>query len=529
MPPVKLYNKVCVGIHLFVVMKMNKLNSVLAFLMCFGGLLASAQPAFIKDSLDIYVQREMQRWQVPGLAIAIVKDGKVVVEKGYGVRAFGKPEKVDEHTLFQIASNSKAFTGVALAWLNYDKRIGLDEKVTKYMPSFALYDSISTQLCTVRDLLCHRLGTMTFQGDFLNWNSNLTRAEIIAGLSRTKPVYPFRYKYGYSNAGFITAGELIPLVTDTSWDDFLRYRMFEPMGLKRTSTRYEAMKSDANACTPHTLVHGKITPISLANIDNMGPSASINSCVADMKFWLMLQLNMGKLNDKQIIPAPVLMEARKSNIVVNDVYSKNFKTKHFSTYGLGWSQYDYEGRRVIEHSGGANGFVTKTEFIPEEQLGVIVYTNSDENSLYDALCKQVIEAYLNVSYRNVSELYFDGSKKGKEEREKEWKEIRDTIAQKQPTPVPLNAYVGRYKNELYGMVEIKLIKGKLTLHFEHHPHNIGQLEHVKDGRFLCTYSDITCGIEPFYAETTGDGKVNTIRVKVNDFIDYLSYEFKREQ
>lgn len=513
--------------YLFVLMKIPGYLGLQILLL---GLLMSAvnaQPTFITDSLDAYVQREMSRWQVPGLAIAIVKDGKVVVEKGYGVRTYGKPERVDEYTLFQIASNSKAFTGVALAWLHHEKRLSLEDKVTKYLPDFALYDTISTQLCTVRDLLCHRLGTMTFQGDFLNWNSNLTRSQIIAGLKRTKPVYPFRYKYGYSNAGFITAGEIIPVVTDTSWDDFLRYRMFEPMGLKHTFTRYADMRASNNSCTPHTLLRGKLTTIPLANIDNMGPSASVVSCVADMKYWLLLQLNNGRLNDKQIIPAPVLMEARKSNIVVNDVYSKNFKSKHFTTYGLGWSQYDYEGKRVIEHSGGANGFVTKTEFIPEEQLGVIVYTNSDENSLYDALCKQVIEAYLNVPYRNVSELYYQSGQQGREEREKELKAFRDSINQKQPTPLSLDAYVGRYRNELYGCVEIKRVKGKLEIYFEHHPDNIGHLEHVKDGRFLCTYTDITCGIEPFYAEVK-DGKVITVKVKVNNFIDYLTYDFVRE-
>ena len=167
---------------------------------------ALAQPAFVKDSLDAFITREMQRWQVPGLAIAIVKDGQVVVQKGYGVKQFDKPEsKVDENTLFQIASNSKAFTGTAVAWLNSEKRLSLDEKVTTYLPYFKLYESTSTDLCTVRDLLCHRLGTQTFQGDFLNWGSNLTRKQIVEGLSRTKPVHPFRYKYGYSNAGFITA------------------------------------------------------------------------------------------------------------------------------------------------------------------------------------------------------------------------------------------------------------------------------------------------------------------------------------
>lgn len=487
-----------------------------------------AQPGFVKDSLDAFITREMQRWQVPGLAIAIVKDGQVVVQKGYGVKQFDKPEsKVDENTLFQIASNSKAFTGTAVAWLNSEKRLSLDEKVTNYLPYFKLFESSSTDLCTVRDLLCHRLGTQTFQGDFLNWGSNLTRKQIVEGLSRTKPVHPFRYKYGYSNAGFIAAGEIILATTDTTWDDFLLHRFFKPMGMNRTSTTYAGMVNDNNACMPHTLVDGKLVKMPLTNIDNMGASASINSCVGDMKNWLLLQLNNGQFNGKQIIPAEVIAETRKSNMVVNDVNSKFFKSKHFATYTLGWQMNDYNGRRVIEHSGGANGFVTKTELVPEENLGVIVYTNTDVNSLYDALCKQVLEAYMGMPYRNVSEMYYNNSQKAKETTATKIKAIKDTIALKNKPTLKLSEYCGTFTNSLYGKVEVRLVKGKLQLFMEHHPNNIGKLDFINDNRFLCTYTDITCGIEPLSFKVENN-QVKSVTVKVADFIDYLSYEFVKD-
>ncbi len=487
-----------------------------------------AQPAFIKDSLDSFIKREMQRWQVPGLAIAIVKDGQVVLEKGYGVKQFDKPnDKVDENTLFQIASNTKAFTGTAIAWLDKENRLSLDEKVTTYLPYFKLYEPISTQLCNVRDILCHRIGTQTFQGDFLNWGSNLTRKQIVEGLSRTKPVNPFRYKYGYNNAGFITAGEIIYAVTDTTWDDFLVSRFFKPMGLKRTSTYHSNIANDNNASVPHTLVDGKLVKMPYTNIDNMGASASINSCVSDMKYWLLLQLNNGQLDGKQIIPANVIAETRKSNMIVSDVNSRFFKSKHFATYTLGWQMNDYNGRRVIEHGGGANGFVTKTEFIPEENLGVIVYTNSDANSLYDALCKQVLEAYLDMPYRNVSEMYYTNSQKNKQATAENLKAINDTIALKNKPSLKLTDYCGTFNNSLYGKAEVKLVKGKLQLHLEHHPNNIGMITHIANDRFLCTYTDVTCGVEPLSFKIENN-KVQSVTVKVADFIDYLSYEFIKE-
>jgi hypothetical protein len=260
------------------------------------------------------------------------------------------------------------------------------------------------------------------------------------------------------------------------------------------------------------------------NIDNMGPSASIYSCARDMANWLLFQLDSGRFDGKQIVPFSVLAETRKSNMISNDVNSRVFKTKHFSTYGLGWQSYDYEGRRVWEHSGGANGFVTKTEFIPEENLGILVYTNTDANSLYDALVKQVLESYLNVPYRNLSEMYFKSSQKSREAEQKELDSLQRVAQSKNKPSIDLQSYVGVYNNSFYGDAEVKLNKGNLTLHLSHHPNNIGSLAYLNNHEFLCTYSDVTCGVQvlPFKVE---DGLVKGLTIKVNDFIDYLSYDF----
>ena len=488
---------------------------------------AQAQPAFITDSLEIYIHREMERWQVPGLALAIVKDGKVVITKGYGIKDIKSKEPVDAYTLFQIASNSKAFTGTAIAHLHLQKKINLDEKVKKYMPQFALEDTIASELTTVRDLLCHRIGLGTFQGDFLNWGSQLSRQEIIAGLARTKAKNPFRYTYGYCNAAYITAGELIPIVSGKSWDNFIKESYFDPLQMKHTSTTYAAMLNDKNACTPHTLVKQNLVRLPLTNIDNMGPSASINSCAADMANWILMQLDSGKFNGKEVVPFSVIKETRKSNMIVSDASSKIFPSKHFVTYGLGWSSYDFHGKRVWEHSGGANGFVTKTEFIPEANLGVLVYTNTDANSLYDALVKQIIEAYLNAPYKNLSERYYLASLSGKIAAQKELDSLENISNKKIKTDLPLTEYTGIYTNSLYGNMQIKLENAGLKMYLSNHPNNIGILKHIGNNKFLCTYTDITCGIEvlPF---TVSDNTVKSIQVKVADFIDYEKYEFLKQ-
>ncbi|MEO8150053.1 MAG: serine hydrolase [Bacteroidia bacterium] len=487
---------------------------------------ASAQPAFITDSLDAYISRAMQQWQVPGLAVAIVKDGKVVLAKGYGVKDLKSNQKVDEYTLFQIASNTKAFTGTSIALLDNQKRISLDEKVTHYMPDFKLYDDCSTSLCTVRDLLCHRLGFETFQGDFLHWGCNLSRKELITNLRTLKPLLNFRYQYGYTNMGFVTAGELIPIVTDTSWEDFVRIHFFEPLQMKHTTTDFSKLVNDKNACKPYTLVDNKLVEMPYTGIENIGPCASINSCVSDMANWLIMQLDSGRFNGNRVIPWQALNETRTSQMNVGDVNSRLFPSKHFTTYGLGWEMYDYNGKKVIEHGGGANGFVTKTKFIPELGLGVIVYTNTDANSLYEALTVQVIDAYLGVPYRNISDLYYGRYKSFIDGENGQIASNRAIVAKDNKPELDLKNYTGTYHNSFYGDLEIKLEKNQLNIYFSHHPNNIGYLAYMNENKFLCTYSDVTCGVKvtPFKVE---NGKVKSVTIGVADFIDPYGYEFEK--
>ena len=186
-------------------------------------------PSFITDSLDKYIQEGMKNWDIPGLAIVVVKDGKVVVLKGYGVSDITTNQPVDANTLFMIASNSKLFTGTAIAQLEAQKKLSLNDKITKYFPEYRLYDSLSSELVTIRDMLSHRIGTKTFQGDFTFWNSALTRAEIMHKMRLLKPIGNFRQDYGYCNSCFMTAGEVIPKVTGRSWEQYVQDSLLTPL------------------------------------------------------------------------------------------------------------------------------------------------------------------------------------------------------------------------------------------------------------------------------------------------------------
>jgi CubicO group peptidase (beta-lactamase class C family) len=310
---------------------------------------------FIKDSLDIYIERGMKRWQVPGLAIAIIKDGKIVV---------AKPDRVDANTLFMIGSNSKAFTATSLSILESEKKLNLDDKITKWLPYFRLYDTLAGNDARIRDMLCHRSGLQTFQGDFTYWESNLTRKQVIERFGKNILKYPFRTKYGYCNAGFVTVGEVIPATTGIQWEHFVRERIFKAIGMNSTIALTSEMPLATNKATAHTIYGKKLMTIPFCSIDNLAAAGSISSSANDMAKWLQMQLDTGKVDGKQIIPKDAIMRTWEPQINTTLSKSRRFPSQ-FYNYCLGWLVRDYNGKRVYDHSGGVNGFVSNSTFIPE--------------------------------------------------------------------------------------------------------------------------------------------------------------------
>ena len=222
----------------------------------------ASTPRFISDSLNACIEQGMKDWNIPGLSIAIVKDGKVVMMKGFGVRDLETKAPVDENTLFMIASNSKLFTGTALSQLEYNRKINLDDKVSKYISGYSLYDKNTTDLVTIRDLLSHRIGTKTFQGDFIFWNGNLGRSAIINKMKLLKPGGVFRQSFGYCNSCFLTAGEIIPVVTGKPWEVYVYDSIVVPLGLSNTHMLTQGITQRNNVSKPYTTLYtGKLTEL----------------------------------------------------------------------------------------------------------------------------------------------------------------------------------------------------------------------------------------------------------------------------
>jgi CubicO group peptidase (beta-lactamase class C family) len=230
----------------------------------------------------------MRTFEVPGLAVAVVKDGEVVLTRGYGVRRAGEPAPVDAHTLFGIASNTKAFTAAALGILVDEGKIAWDDPVTKHLPWFQMYDPYVTREMTVRDLLCHRSGLGLGAGDLLFWPpSTFSREEIVQRLRFIKPAHGFRSKFAYSNLMFVAAGQVVAAVTGSSWENFVKQRIFGPLGMKSTQTSVKVFHPGDNVATPHSKVEGHLQAIPYTDIDNSGPAGAINSNVSDMSRWVM--------------------------------------------------------------------------------------------------------------------------------------------------------------------------------------------------------------------------------------------------
>jgi CubicO group peptidase (beta-lactamase class C family) len=329
---------------------------------------APAQPAPL-TGLDAWIEQEMQRWQIPGLAVAVVKDDSVVYARGFGVRRLGEPEPVDEHTLFGVASTTKAMTAAALALLVDEGRVSWDNPVVRHLPGFALSDPWVTRQVTIRDLLTHQVGVGRITGNRLRYLPNRSREEVIYRMRFHAFERPFRSGYVYSNVMYMVAGEVIPAVTGQSWDEFVQQRLFRPLGMTRSSTSFTAIADGENAAWPHQEIDGRVQPIPRRNFDVVGPAASVNTSVREMAQWIRLQLGEpGVYGGERLISEAAMREMYRPQVALG---GNPLEGSSFAAYGLGWSLSQRDGRWITQHGGATDGMNTTLVLVPAENLGVV--------------------------------------------------------------------------------------------------------------------------------------------------------------
>jgi CubicO group peptidase (beta-lactamase class C family) len=423
--------------------------------------------------LDAYYAKALKDWGVPGMSIAIVKDGKVIFAKGYGVKEAGKTEAPDENTLYAIASNTKAMTSAMIAQLVEEGRLGWNDKVRKYIPHFELYDPYVSSETTIRDLLSHRVGLGTFSGDMLWYRSTLSAEEIIKRVKHLPKAYDFRSGWGYSNVMYLTAGEVIKKVTGKSWGQNLNERILNPLGMTRSVWSTNDIQAKGNAASPHALIDGVQTPIAWENWETIAAMGGVISSVKDISNWMILNLNDGVYNGDTLFSKASrnMMWTPHNNFEVD--HTSSLKAAHFRGYALGWSVGDYYGRLRVGHTGGYSGMVSGVTLIPDEKLGIVVLTNGMK-SIFGPLINYTVDAFLKAPVKDWSAEALANAEKNKDTRVEDRKKSR--VPNTKPSVDPEN-YIGEYKADAYGKIFVTNDAGKFRITFEHTPDLSATLEH----------------------------------------------------
>ncbi len=426
--------------------------------------------------IDAYANTVMDTWHGPGMAIAIVKDGKVVLAKGYGVRELGKPDKVDENTLFAIASNTKAFTTASLAILVDEGKLNWNDKVSKYLPEFQMYDPWVTNELTIRDIVSHRSGLDTFSGDLLWYDTTYSTDEILRRVRYLKPVSSFRTRYGYQNLMFIAAGRVVEKASGMKWADFVRSRILTPLGMNRTTTSVRDMKD--NFAMPHNESGGTMRALPPGYLDDAIGAVRLNSTVADLSKWIRLQLGRGTFEGKKIFSEAQSWQMWQPNTLqpISEAASKNNPTRHFNAYAMGWGTYDYYGRKIVNHSGGLDGMLSYTVLIPEENVGFVVLTNN-ESPTFQIMMAKIRDMFVDAPKRDWNEEAKAQIAAGKAADADEAKKVDAAHVPNTKPSLATSAYAGTYTSQMYGDVTVAEENGKLVLRLGPAPNFVADLDH----------------------------------------------------
>ncbi len=432
-----------------------------------GSQIAQVRVPF-KD-LDRAIMSAMEAWKVPGLAMAIVKDGKVIYAKGFGYRDIEKKAPVDESTIFGCGSTTKAFTAALIGTLVYEGKIKWDDRVIDHLPDFRMYDPWVTREITIRDLLCHRSGLP--QADFLWLSSSFSRDEIVRRIRFLRPESSFRSQFNYHNLMILTAGQLAARVTGKNWDESIKEKIFTPLGMTRSSTSIRDLEAKDDVATPYVPSNGAVTAIPWLNIDNIGPAGSINSTALDYAKWVQVHLGKGTFMGKKLWSEEVQDMMDTPHMTVSATATG---LTHFNQYGLGWFLSDYRGKLVVWHSGATDGMGALVGMLPEENLGIALLSNTWYVGLLTNIMNRVFDMDLGVP-------------------EREWKKLEPPLPAAPPKEpqlrlpedtkpaFPLSWYEGVYSSSIYGDVRVVLKEDKLALDFDSYPP--ATLEH----RFLDTF------------------------------------------
>lgn len=497
-----------------------------------SNIFSSKAQTITSAEIDALVERTLKTFDVPGIAVAVIKDDKVIHAKGYGVRSLRTQQKVDENTLFGVASNSKAYTAAALGMLVDEKKITWDTKVTDIIPEFKLYNPFVTEEFTIRDLLCHRSGMGLGAGDLMMWpdSSDFTKADIIHNLRYLRPVSSFRSQYDYDNNLYIVAGEVVARVSGTSWEDFVEKRIMQPLGMNKTAASLSRLKDKSNVIDPHAPVNGKVQAIGIDWSETANAAGGIYSSVVDMSKWVIAQINGGKYGDgsKRLFSQEVHEEMWTPQTII-PVRGPTAYNTHFSSYGLGWFLSDVKGYKQATHTGGLAGIVTQVTILPEIKLGIIVFTNQQVGAAFTAVTNTIKDSYLGMPKVDRVAEYHARVVAGNENAKKITSEIWTAIdtQQKNNTKIDLSQFAGTFRDAWFGDVTISLKNGKLMFASKRSPRLSGEMLYYKGNTFVAKWNDRSLDADAFVKfNLDTEGKASGMTMEAISPLTDFSFDFQ---
>jgi len=419
---------------------------------------AAAQVA-LKD-LDSIVTRGLEGLTVPGAAIAVVRNGQVVLAKGYGYRDLEKKTPVTADTLMAIGSSSKAFTTFTLAVLADQGKFEWDTPLRRYIPWFKLYDPAASERLTPRDLVTHRSGLPRHDLLWYN-NQQINREELVRRLAFLEPTADLRTRFQYNNLMFLTAGYLAEVLTGKSWEEAVRANVFEPLGMKRSNFSVAESQKDGDFAWPYREKEKKSERIPFRDINIIGPAGSINSSAREMSRWLLVHLNGGKIDGQPVIQPQTLGDLHNLHMPMGSTPVDPMILP--VGYGMGWMIDVYRGYRRIHHGGNIDGFSALVSFIPQEGIGIVVLTNANATALTELLVRHIADLLLDLKPRDwIAEAIREREMGRQAGQEAEARGKARRLLKTKPSH-PIEEYAGVYNHAGYGDLQV-IFKDK-KLHF----------------------------------------------------------------
>jgi CubicO group peptidase (beta-lactamase class C family) len=496
--------------------------------------IAAPVKTITSHEIDSLVELTMKTFDVPGIAVAVVRDDKVIHSRGYGVRSLNTKLKVDSNTLFGIASNSKAFTAAALGILIDEKKLSWDDKVINYIPEFRLYNPYVTEEFTIRDLLTHRSGLGLGAGDLMIWPgvNDFTIKDIIHNLRYLKPVSGFRTKFDYDNLLYIVAGEVVARVSGMSWEEFIETRIMKPLNMTSSAAAYSRLKDRSNVIDPHAPVNGKVQVISRDLGEVVNAAGGIYSNLTDMCSWIIMHMNNGRYSDglKKQIFSETVHETMWTPQTILQVGGSSAYNTHFSGYGLGWFLSDVSGYKQVTHTGGLAGIVTQVTLIPELKLGIIVLTNQQSGEAFTAITNTIKDSYFGIKGTDRVKQYHEAALRNLSYANKItdnlWKEI-DLQQKNSEAKIADTLFTGSYYDKWFGKVIISVKNGKLWFDSERSPKLTGELLAFRGNTFIVKWNDRSMDADAFVIFCLDEtGKASGIKMKTISPLTDFSYDFQ---